>query len=224
MKQWIKLETDLMQDDRIVKLFSQFRLKGLATYFMIRLLSDSRKDCTVSYILSVVGDYIGRRFIDSILSDFDLFDVDESKVVSARICSGSHACAHTDAHTDAHRDAHTIADADVPLIVPSEHNIEKEREKKKRVSVSMLLKLTTSPQERAFYQEMLERFPRVCQMDKVLTYEQFQRIQAAGYTNQQIRDILQQMENNRHLLTKYVSAYLTLNNWIKAPLGPPRGG
>lgn len=79
----------------------------------------------------------------------------------------------------------------------------------------MLLRLATSPQERAFYQEMLQRFPRVCQMEKVLTYEQLQRLNQAGYTNQQIRDVLQQMENNRNLHRNYVSAYLTLNNWIR---------
>lgn len=226
MKKWIKIETDLMQDERIQDLLEMHGLKGLGIYLMVRILTDGQETSTERIIEGVVAEYVSRRLINRVITGFSLFEENEKGYLHSVAREDAGDYVRTDVRTDLRTEVRTEVRGDARagehLIVPSEHNLEKEkeREKKKRVSVSMLLKLTTSPQERAFYQEMLERFPRVCQMDKVLTYEQFQRVQAAGYSNQQIRDILQQMENNRHLLTKYVSAYLTLNNWIKGGLSP----
>jgi len=99
---------------------------------------------------------------------------------------------------------------------------EKTREEKNRKEKNTVCKKdvaepsssTTQTAEEAFYREMREHCPRVCRMRDPLTYQQFLRIQQHGYTREQIAQVLQAMENCASLLKDYVSANLTVLNWL----------
>ena len=72
-----------------------------------------------------------------------------------------------------------------------------------------------SPEQQAFMDALRHDYPSVMGMRKPLTYEQCTSLASDGYTREQIRGVLSQMENYSELKSKYVSAYLTASNWLK---------
>lgn len=75
---------------------------------------------------------------------------------------------------------------------------------------------TADPAEQNFITFMHDNFPRVCGMRESLTYKQYKNIRdRLGYTYNQIREVLMAMENKPQLQTKYISANLTLQNWLR---------
>lgn len=75
---------------------------------------------------------------------------------------------------------------------------------------------TTDTAEQNFITFMHDNFPRVCGMRESLTYKQYKNIRdRLGYTYNQIREVLMAMENKPQLQTKYISANLTLQNWLR---------
>ncbi len=75
---------------------------------------------------------------------------------------------------------------------------------------------TTDTAEQNFINFMHENFPRICSMRESLTYKQYKNIRdRLGYTFDQIREVLMAMENKPQLQTKYISANLTLQNWLR---------
>ena len=97
-------------------------------------------------------------------------------------------------------------------------NTEQEKRNIKRTknksSFAELSSNAATPEEKEFYQMMLDNCPRVCQMEEPLTYYEYQRIVRQGIPLATIREVLQAMQNHRDLLRKYVSANLTLRHWI----------
>lgn len=88
------------------------------------------------------------------------------------------------------------------------------KRKKNKSSFAELSSNAATPEEKEFYQMMLDNCPRVCQMEEPLTYYEYQRIVRQGIPLATIREVLQAMQNHRDLLRKYVSANLTLRHWI----------
>ena len=58
-----------------------------------------------------------------------------------------------------------------------------------------------------------ENCQNVQKLDKQLTYEQAEKLQKK-YTWEIIEEKLLNMENMKNLHKRYISVYLTLNNWI----------
>ncbi len=76
---------------------------------------------------------------------------------------------------------------------------------------------TTEPiseEERKFLDGMQEHYPSVCKMKEPLTFQQYKKL-LGKYTAEAIEDILERMENYVKLREKYISANLTIRNWIK---------
>jgi hypothetical protein len=55
--------------------------------------------------------------------------------------------------------------------------------------------------------------PQVSKLKKQMTSEECDKL-LSNFSNQQIADVLLRMENFKQLSSKYVSVYLTLNNWL----------
>ena len=70
-----------------------------------------------------------------------------------------------------------------------------------------------SPEEADFNRQMKEHYPRVSSMKKPLTWDQYRKLKEK-YSVEEIAHTLKCMENRANLNTRYVSAYLTVLNWI----------
>lgn len=68
--------------------------------------------------------------------------------------------------------------------------------------------------EQRYMEAMKAKYPRFMRLDKPLTYEQSQKLKAE-YTDSEILQALEQLENYKNLLKNYVYGYRTLINWIK---------
>ena len=60
--------------------------------------------------------------------------------------------------------------------------------------------------------------PRVSQMQKPFTIEEYLRLIAEGFTADSVKKVLITMHNWKPLLQKNVSAYLTASKWLNNPL------
>lgn len=69
-------------------------------------------------------------------------------------------------------------------------------------------------EEVRFDDYMKSNYPRVCKMAKPLTLEKYKQL-VSDYGLETTTDTLNALENCAHLNQKYVSAYMTLNNWCK---------
>jgi len=105
----------------------------------------------------------------------------------------------------------------LPTVGNNKINKSKKRELtlSKRKSIAELCSSAPDPAEQNFYQNFLTHYPRICQMEQPLSYQEYQRILSDGIPIALIRDVLNDMENHRQLHSKYVSANLTLRKWIK---------
>lgn len=60
-----------------------------------------------------------------------------------------------------------------------------------------------------------ENAPTVAALPRQLTPAQFDTLTGDGYTFEQIRDVIAEIENYRETPRRYTSVYLTLRNWLK---------
>ena len=188
MKQWIKLESDLLQDARIVRLVEDLGMKGLGAYICIRLsLEKYGEVLSVNSICHLLKDVTRNRLIIDVLTKYDLFDVLDS-FVRVRIP------ADTPADTPADRPADGCAP--VP-IVSIETNKYREIE-----------------EEKEFHAQMATNYPSVMALKKPLRKIEFDKVVMKYGLPTTVRTI-REMENYRNLNKKYVSAYLTLLNWCE---------
>lgn len=72
-----------------------------------------------------------------------------------------------------------------------------------------------SSDQKEFLDGLKRDYPTVMAMQQPLTYEQCKKLSDAGYSSEQIRNVLSQMENYNDLRKKYKSAYLTASNWLR---------
>lgn len=66
-----------------------------------------------------------------------------------------------------------------------------------------------------FQKWILRNAPNVSRMKQPLTLEQYLKLKKKGYTGKEVQEVLLQMHNHAPLLKKYVSAYLTVLNWLR---------
>ena len=78
----------------------------------------------------------------------------------------------------------------------------------KKVGVKKL-----SEEERKYQEKMREKFPRIMKMDQPLTLKQAKELKEM-FSDDEIKQALEEIEDWRPLLTKRVYAFSTIKNWI----------
>lgn len=89
--------------------------------------------------------------------------------------------------------------------IPLSNDKERKDEKKERKSEIVI----THPLQ--VY--IKDNFPQVSKLKKQISSDECEKL-LSKFSNQQIADVLMRMENFKQLPSKYVSVYLTLNNWL----------
>lgn len=227
MKLWIKIETDLLGDPRIVRLCNDLGAKGLGIYLALRVMTDQEDGGCTLRTLHEYGSYItSRRLIDRVVNDYDLFDylpahrhyrASPLKSISDEIMSemesSSRAGVRADTREPARDPAREPARAGEPLTEKEENR------KEKREDAASTAPPQLSDREKEFYAKMQEEYPRVCQLPKPMTYAQMQRL-LKRFSREQILSALNDMENNPRLLKKSLSANLTCQKYISISSRP----
>ena len=72
-------------------------------------------------------------------------------------------------------------------------------------------------EEQVYIDRMKEKFPRIMRMEQPLTMEQAKAL-ASKYDRDLLAKIMQEMENYKPLLKKYVSASRVIDNWCQREL------
>lgn len=188
MKQWIKLESDLLQDARIVRLVEDLGMKGLGAYICIRLsLEKYGEVLSIKALNTLLVEFVRRELIMKVITNYGLFEVEDSFV-----------CACVPAPVPAGVPADRPADGCAPVpIVSIETNKYREIE-----------------EEKEFHAQMLTNYPSVMALKKPLRKIEFDKVVMKYGLPTTVRTI-REMENYRNLNKKYVSAYLTLLNWCE---------
>ena len=77
-----------------------------------------------------------------------------------------------------------------------------------------LIAQVTDEKEKNYLEHMHEHYPLIMKMDKPLTYDEFKTLRE-NFDVDLVWDKMDNLENTKNMRKKYVSAYLTLNNWCK---------
>ncbi len=107
-----------------------------------------------------------------------------------------------------------------PYLLNSSYELNKDIDIEEReIEESSLPTATPAPtplsDEKKMADFMLSRYPRVSRMRKPLTFAEMSRL-CKEYKAEAIHAQLENMENYPTLLTKYVSANLTIRKWLRA--------
>ncbi|MBG8556184.1 hypothetical protein [Hymenobacter guriensis] len=111
-----------------------------------------------------------------------------------------------------------------PFSPPETTTVHKKKTKPKRkegANAPPVGEVELSAEEKEF-QWVGDNTPRVLEMKKPLTAEQY-RACCSKFSKAVVQDVLQGMENHAKLLTAYLSASLTLQDWCKRRAGPLQG-
>ena len=84
----------------------------------------------------------------------------------------------------------------------------------KKVEEGSLFPEVTDEKEKNYLEHMHEHYPLIMKMDKPLTYDEFKTLRE-NFDVDLVWDKMDNLENTKNMRKKYVSAYLTLNNWCK---------
>ncbi len=85
MNDWIKLETNTLEDPRILALVEDYGMAGFGIYILLRshIEAQSEHGLPLDYVLKKVSTLIRKNRTISILSDYDLFVEDEFGLIRA---------------------------------------------------------------------------------------------------------------------------------------------
>ena len=84
----------------------------------------------------------------------------------------------------------------------------------KKVEEQPLFDEVVDEKEKNYLEHMHEHYPFIMKMDKPLTYDEFKTLRE-NYDVDLVWDKMDNLENTKNMRKKYVSAYLTINNWCK---------
>lgn len=108
-----------------------------------------------------------------------------------------------------------------PSPKPKANQIEKEIEKEIEIEKENEYgdkSPTHTPEENELFLKFTDwikrKTPRVCKMKEQLTIKEFLKLKEK-YDSKTLSDVLIAMQNRADLLKKYISVYLTINNWAK---------
>lgn len=99
--QWIKFETSLLSDSRILALLADHSLKGFGVYTLIRLALGEHRTLTPLKLFAIVGEFTGRRMVRSILFNYGLFRL----TAQGHIVLADPVLPHADARAEARAEA-----------------------------------------------------------------------------------------------------------------------
>lgn len=93
------------------------------------------------------------------------------------------------------------------------------KDKEEKVNTGVFTKKRTQKDEYGYDDSvfdvgMKKNYPNISSMKKPLRYSEYQKL-LENYSKDEVVSILKQMENHLPLRKKYVSAYLTANNWLR---------
>lgn len=126
---------------------------------------------------------------------------------------GAHAYAPLCAQVSAKAHAYDPVPAQtLPTILKEKKRVERKTHTR---SIDIMIDSAQNDEERDFYKQMTERYPRVCGMTRPLSYQELDKLIKDGFALERIAATLMEMENHVNLQKKYVSAYLTLRNWLR---------
>ncbi len=215
MKEWIKLETALLSDPRIERLVKDLGTKGLGIYIVARILTDQNdKGCMLKTLLNDGSYFTSRRLIYQVVDHYGLFARNGSGLL--RGCTlvdpRTDVCTREGDRADAPEDTRTDIRAGEPLCEEEDRYRNKNRERSGHAPTPL------SDEEKNFYEHMQANYPRVCMLDKPLTYAESERL-LKDYSPEQIHSALMDMENNKNLLKKSISANLTCRKYLRVAYG-----
>jgi len=232
---WIKHSTTSIMSEKLQRVHETFKLQGIGMYWIIvEKIALNNGCCRLQEIYTWACRGMKSKDIDSLVDEerFGLFrviddmvfltgDLDDGSAETDDICQ-PRACTHAsaDAPIPAPKDAPIQTGTDASDPIEEKNRIDKNREecltgqkpvqsKEKKKSIEL------SPEEISFNEGMKKNFPQVCAMKEPLTYQQYQRLRVDGFTDEQLRTTLCDMQNYRKLTSIYVSANLTLRKWLR---------
>jgi len=208
MKQWIKIETDIMMNNGICKLYADNRLLGVAMYFILRLHVESMSDNGISYdqLLRYGNSYTSRKMVKAIIEDYGLFSITDGIVKPLSILSSL-----TGATTDVTTDATTGTTTDTTTgTTTGSHEPTKDENRKEKSKK----KATLSDEEKTWQKEFAEHYPYLARIKEPLTLAQYNKL-LERYPNSRIIEKLERMDNMPDFTKKYRCLYRTLLNWLK---------
>lgn len=209
MKQFIKLETGIMYNPRVRRLYVEKRQAGLCLYIMLRLHIEGLSDegIPLQEALAFGKSYYNNKGAESIIRDYGLFDISDDRVrpLSLEEMEEMELAQSLPAGTQVDGQVGGQVDGQTP--VPIEDENRKEKNKKKDEDI-------VSEEEKEWRSEFAEHYPTLARMRKPLTLEEYNRL-LTDHPNARIIEKLERMENLPDVTKKYVSTYRTLRNWLR---------
>lgn len=201
------------QNYRLQLLEDRFGLAALGFYWKVR---ERVHLCNGHYPLSAVMHWKSRGLKKEVKrliltdSELGLFSVDAYGMIHLYV-GKPHAGGDTGAHVGGDTGGDTGARSGY-----CPNDIDKKRDKRKEDSTEESGECEDEEsEEELFARRMKEHYPRICRLKDPLSFLQYQRLIADGYTVEAIGSMLRQMENYEPLLKKCHSANLTIRNWMR---------
>lgn len=193
MKNWAKVNFDILNDERIKALIQKEGMKGFGTYMILLLHCECYNGMNIITLETIGSRYGSRNFVKKIIFDFNLFDISSDGLARAR----THESVRTGVRDSAEASALQLTGA-------GHSNGLKELE----------LELPLDEEEVKFRSLMVENYPNVMAMRKPLKKYEYDR-GVARFGEETVTTVIQAMENTPKLTTKYISANLTMVDWCK---------
>lgn len=210
MKQWIKLETNMMYNEGIRRLYAEHRHYGMAAYIMLRLHIEAVSDngIPVNEAIAFGKAYSTKSIIISVIYDYGLFDISEKGLITAAALTNAHVDTQVDADVDSHVDTQVDPQVDPDVDTQVDPPVPSILQKRKEMSHSL------SQAEQAWHKGFTAHYPNISKMKEPLTQPQYQRL-LKHYSKSQICSKLSSLDNMPHADKKYISCYRVLLNWLK---------
>lgn len=213
----------------VIKLEQDFNLAGIGFLWKLsEKLCLNQGACPLHDVLNWSYRGLKKTEILQILSaEYDFFLIDENKIVRpSATWAKLLGLLRTGSPAEAGAEAGTEAGAPDPAHAghcPTNREDKNRKENSLKEALSQgaeqreceIFPREVSAEEREFNQKMLQSYPRICQMKQPLTFLQMERLLAEGIPATKIASVLKDMENCSKLLTRYISANLTLRSWLR---------
>ena len=80
------------------------------------------------------------------------------------------------------------------------------------LEINPIIEPTLTAEERFFQNELIKKYPNICNMDEPLTLAQYNNL-VMRFTRPNVIDMLGHFDNHKRIVN-YVSAYKALHNWL----------
>lgn len=208
---WFKHYATASHDSTVRRVKAEFGYHGLGIFWCIveRVVQCEGRILVTEIEREFMGHHFNRGKVRSLITESGFFVTDDSGNVDLK---------DTTIYKNYGDNGQTARTCDLATKKDKE-KIRKEKktssEKGTSRSVAALLSEAADEREKTFYENLLTRYPRICQMREPLTYVQMQQLQEK-YSHDEVLAILDDMENYPDLTKQYISANLTVQGWLRA--------